>query len=159
MKPVQSGIWLLCQNSSQYRKQKRLVISFCIRDSKVIASILTILLGYLRTFKKDPLNVSVLEWKMLLKWQNLLKTVFRDLNVLVVIRRIFTFEWKVWSLRKFLNSHWWVGDLALFEVLAGETFGHLNYCLYQHNEELDTSSSKRSNAQGFSWGEGARVVL
>ena len=95
-----------------------------------------------------------LEWKMLLKWQNPLKTVFRDLNILVVISRIFTFEWKVWSLRKFLNSHWWVGDLVLFEVLAGETFGHLNYSLYQHNGELDTNSPKKSNAQGFSWREG-----
>ena len=99
------GHLTLCQNSGQSRQQKCLVNSFCIRDSKVIASILTALLGYLRTFKKGLLNVSVLEWKMLLKWQNPLKTVFRDLNILVVIRRIFTFEWKVWSLRKFLNSH------------------------------------------------------
>ena len=44
--------------------------------------------------------------------------------------------------------------MALFEVLAGETFGHLNYSLYQHNGELDTKSSKKSNAQGFSWREG-----
>ena len=51
----------LCQNSGQSRKQKRLVNSFCIRDSKVIASILTVLLGYLRTFKKGPLNVSILK--------------------------------------------------------------------------------------------------
>ena len=35
-----------------------------------------------------------------------------------------------------------MGDLALFEVLAGETFGHLNYSLYQHNGQLDTNSSK-----------------
>ena len=47
-----------------------------------------------------------------------------------------------------------MGDLALFEVLAGETFGHLNYSLYQHNGKLDTNSSKKSNAQGFSWREG-----
>ena len=53
-----------------------------------------------------------------------------------------------------MNSHWLVGDLALFEVLAGETFGHLNYSLHQHNGELDTNSSKKSNAQGFSWREG-----
>ena len=39
-------------------------------------------------------------------------------------------------------------------MLAGETFGHLNYSIYQHNGELDTKSSKKSNAQGFSWREG-----
>ena len=49
--------------------------------------------------------------------------------------------------------------LALFEVLAGGAFGHLNYSLYQHNGELDTNSSTKSNAQGFSWREGAQVVL
>ena len=48
------GHLTLCQNSGQSRKQKRLVNSFCIRDSKVIASILTVLSGYLRTFKKAP---------------------------------------------------------------------------------------------------------
>lgn len=53
-----------------------------------------------------------------------------------------------------MNSHWWVGDLALFEVLAGGTFGHLNYSLYQHNGEVDTNSSKKSNAQGFPRREG-----
>ena len=47
-----------------------------------------------------------------------------------------------------------MGDLALFEVLAGETFGHLNYSLYQHNGEVDTNSPKKSNAGGFSWREG-----
>ena len=47
-----------------------------------------------------------------------------------------------------------MGDLALFEVLAGETFGHLNYSLYQHNGELDPNSPKKSNARGFSWREG-----
>ena len=47
-----------------------------------------------------------------------------------------------------------MGDLALFEVLAGETFGCLNYSLYQHNGELDTSSPKKSNARGFSQREG-----
>ena len=26
----------------------------------------------------------------------------------------------------FLNSHWWVGDLTLFEGLAGGAFDHLN---------------------------------
>ena len=44
-----------------------------------------------------------------------------------------------------------MGDLALFEVLAGETFGHLNYSLYQHNGELETNSP---NARGFSQKEG-----
>ena len=53
-----------------------------------------------------------------------------------------------------MNSHWWVGDLALNEVLAGGTFGHLNYSLYQHNGEVDTNSSKKSNAQGFPRREG-----
>ena len=48
------GHLTLCQNSGQSHKQKRLVNSFCIRDSKVIASIFTVLLGYLRTFKKAP---------------------------------------------------------------------------------------------------------
>ena len=57
-------------------------------------------------------------------------------------------------MRKFLNSHWWVGGLALFEVLAGGAFGHLNYSLYQHNGELDANSSTKTNAQGFLWREG-----
>ena len=47
-----------------------------------------------------------------------------------------------------------MGDLALFEVLAGGTFGHLNYSLYQHNGEVDTNSSRKSNAQGFPGREG-----
>ena len=52
-----------------------------------------------------------------------------------------------------------MGDLALFEVLAGETFGHLNYSLYQHNGELDTNSPKKSNAGGFPRERGIRAVL
>ena len=53
-----------------------------------------------------------------------------------------------------------MGDLALFEVLAGGAFGHLSYSLYQHNGELDTNSSKKSNAQGFPLREGgAQAVL
>ena len=39
--------------------------------------------------------------------------------------------------------------MALSEVLAGGTFGLLKYSLYQHNGEVDTNSSKKSNAQGF----------
>ena len=39
-------------------------------------------------------------------------------------------------------------------MLAGGTFGHLNYSLYQHNGEVDTNSSKKSNAQGFPGREG-----
>ena len=47
-----------------------------------------------------------------------------------------------------------MGDLALFEMLAGGAFGHLSYSLYHHNGELDTNSSKKSNAQGFPLREG-----
>ena len=52
---------------------------------------------------------------------------------------------------KFLNSRWWVGDLTLFEALAGGTFDHLN-C--QHTRELDQNFSKKSNARGSTPGRG-----
>ena len=44
----------------------------------------------------------------------------------------------------FLNSHWWVGDLTLFEAPAGGAFDHLN-C--QHTGEFDQNFSKKSNAR------------
>ena len=47
----------------------------------------------------------------------------------------------------FLNDHQWVGDLTLFEALAGGAFDHLN-C--QHTGEFDQNVSKKSNAQYFS---------
>ena len=46
----------------------------------------------------------------------------------------------------FLNSHWWVGDLTLFEALAGGAFDHLN-C--QHTGEFDQNFSKKSNVPYF----------
>ena len=49
----------------------------------------------------------------------------------------------------FLNSHWWVGDLTLFEALAGGAFDHLNY---QHTGEFDQNFSKKSNAPYFARG-------
>ena len=47
---------------------------------------------------------------------------------------------------KFLNSRRWVGDLMLFEALAG---GHLTICKYincQHTGELEQNFSYKSNA-------------
>lgn len=52
---------------------------------------------------------------------------------------------------KFLNSRWWVGDLTLFEALAGGAFDHLN-C--QHTRELDQNFSKTSKAWGSTPGRG-----
>ena len=49
----------------------------------------------------------------------------------------------------FLNGHQWVGDLTLFEALAGGAFDHLN-C--QHTGEFDQNVSKKSNAQYFARG-------
>ena len=40
---------------------------------------------------------------------------------------------------KFFNSYYWVGDLTLFEALAGGTFDHLN-C--PHTGEFDQNFSK-----------------
>ena len=45
---------------------------------------------------------------------------------------------------KVLNSCWWVGDLTLFEALAGGAFDHLNY---PHTGEFDQKFSKKSNAR------------
>ena len=42
---------------------------------------------------------------------------------------------RIWRKGKFLNSYWWLGDLTLFEVLAGTTFYYLN-C--QTNQEILT---------------------
>ena len=52
---------------------------------------------------------------------------------------------------KFLNTRWWVGDLTLFEVLAGGAFDHLNR---QHTGALDQNFSKKSNAWGSTPGRG-----
>ena len=52
---------------------------------------------------------------------------------------------------EFLNSRWWVGDLTLFEALAGGAFDHLN-C--QHTRELDQNFSKTSKAWGSTPGRG-----
>ena len=52
---------------------------------------------------------------------------------------------------KILNSHfntWWVGDLTLFEALAGGAFDHLN-C---YHTEFDQNFSKKSNAWGIALG-------
>ena len=52
---------------------------------------------------------------------------------------------------KFFNTRWWVGDLTLFEALAGGAFDHLN-C--QHTGALDQNFSKKSNAWGSTPGRG-----
>ena len=49
-----------------------------------------------------------------------------------------------------------MGDLTLFEVQTGGAFDNLNW---QHSWEFDQNFFKKSNAPGFSRGEGAWAVL
>ena len=42
-----------------------------------------------------------------------------------------------------------MGDLTLFEALAGGAFDHLNW---QHSGEFDQNFSKKSNSPGFAQG-------
>ena len=83
MRPVQSGIWLLCQNTGQHHKQKDFVIlsafSMCT-GLRGHCSSSHCFVGALESFSKSPLNVDFLKLTILLKWANLCKTAFRDLR-------------------------------------------------------------------------------
>ena len=46
--------------------------------------------------------------------------------------------------------------MTLFEAPTGGVFDRLNW---QHSGEFDQNFSKKSNARGFAWGEGAWAVL
>ena len=83
MRPIQSGIWLLCQNTGQHHKQKDFVIlsafSMCTGLRGHCSSI-HCFVGAFESFSKSPLNVCFLELTILLKWTLLCKTAFQDLQ-------------------------------------------------------------------------------
>ena len=68
---------------------------------------------------RSPLSVDFLEWIILyLNEQTFIRQLTETLDIWDVFSRIFTFNKWFDAWENSLNSHWWVGDLILFEALG-----------------------------------------
>ena len=136
IRPAQSGIWLSCQ----YRKQRDFVILSTF-------SMCTTFMGHgaFARLWKNMSDVGFMEWNE----QTYVRQLSETLDILVVSH--------AWCIRKFLYSHWWVGDLTLFEVLASGAFDHLNS---QHTGNF-TKFFQNSQMLGVclrGWGKGSFAI-
>ena len=136
IRPAQSGIWLSCQ----YRKQRDFVILSTF-------SMCTTFMGHgaFARLWKIMSDVGFMEWNE----QTYVRQLSETLDILVVSN--------AWCFRKFLYSHWWVGDLTLFEVLASGAFDHLNS---QHTGNF-TKFFQNSQMLGVclrGWGKGSFAI-